>query len=115
MDDDMEKSETERINILHNFMNGKLASGKNPEIADEKAIIGEAERLEIVNKGPMLLCEIVLCELLPDDKVIAQIKKYKRLFLRFTHENQKAQKYLMGGIEKTIEAKKDDLLPKVTF
>lgn len=113
MDDDMEKSETERINILHNFMNGKLATGKNPDIADEKAIIGEAERLEIVNKGPMLLCEIVLCELLPDDKVIAQIKKYKRLFLRFTHENQKAQKYLMGGIEKTIEAKKDDLLPKV--
>ena len=61
----------------------------------------------------MLLCEIALVELLPDDKVIAQIKKYKRLFLRFTHENQKAQKYLMGGIEKTIETKKDDLLPKV--
>jgi translation initiation factor 5 len=51
--------------------------------------------------------------LLLDDKVVAQIKKFKRLFLRFTHENQKAQKYLMGGIEKTIESRKEELLPKV--
>jgi len=33
--------------------------------------------------------------------------------MRFTNENQRAQKYLMGGIEKTIEARKDELLPKV--
>ena len=32
--------------------------------------------------------------------------------LRFCHENQKAQKYLMGGIEKTIETFKDTLLAK---
>ena len=32
--------------------------------------------------------------------------------LRFCHENTKAQKYLMGGIEKTIETFKDSLLPK---
>merc|ERR1711879_11860 len=38
---------------------------------------------------------------------------YKRLLLRFTNENTKAQKYLMGGIEKTIETHKDVLLPKV--
>lgn len=63
----------------------------------------------------MLLCEIFLCELLHDDKVVPQIKKFKRLFLRFTHENQKAQKYLMGGIEKTIETKKEELLPKVSI
>merc|ERR1711974_273159 len=36
-----------------------------------------------------------------------------RLLLRFTTENTKAQKYLMGGIEKTIETHKDVLLPKV--
>jgi translation initiation factor 5 len=60
-----------------------------------------------------LQAPIVLCELLLDDKVVAQIKKFKRLFLRFTHENQKAQKYLMGGIEKTIESRKEELLPKV--
>merc|ERR1712008_518978 len=39
-------------------------------------------------------------------------KTYRRLMLRFCHENQKAQKYLMGGIEKTIETFKDTLLAK---
>merc|ERR1712209_75762 len=55
-----------------------------------------------------------LCELLfSNAKILAQIKAHKRLFLRFTNKNQKAQKYLMGGIEKTIETHKDVLLPKV--
>ena len=35
------------------------------------------------------------------------------MFLRFTHENQKAQKYLLGGIEKTIETKEAALLVRV--
>jgi len=65
--------------------------------------------LEVTNKAP-----IVLCVLLFDDKksIVAQIKTYRRLMLRFCHENQKAQKYLMGGIEKTIETFKDTLLAK---
>ena len=66
-------------------------------------------RLEVTNKAP-----IVLCVWLFDDKksIVAQIKTYRRLMLRFCHENQKAQKYLMGGIEKTIETFKDTLLAK---
>lgn len=35
------------------------------------------------------------------------------LFLRFTHEDLKAQKYLIGGIEQIIALHKDSLLPKV--
>merc|ERR1719411_2569405 len=35
--------------------------------------------------------------------------------LRFCHENQKAQKYLLGGIEKTIETYKEALLPKTAL
>merc|ERR1712018_524888 len=54
-----------------------------------------------------------MCELIFDGKILTQIKTYKRLMLRFTNENTKAQKYLMGGIEKTIETHKDVLLPKV--
>ena len=68
----------------------------------------EAERLEVTNKAPMLMCELIF-----DGKILTQIKTYKRLLLRFTNENTKAQKYLMGGIEKTIETHKDVLLPKV--
>jgi translation initiation factor 5 len=70
MDDDMEKSEGDRINILHDFIKAKLTDNAgNLAVADEKAIFGEAERLEIASKAP-----IVLCELLLDDKVIAQVQ-----------------------------------------
>lgn len=45
--------------------------------------------------------------------ICPQVKKYRILFLRFTHEDPKAQKYLLGGIEQVIALHKDALLPKV--
>merc|ERR1711936_926391 len=107
VDDDIEKSEPEKLNILFTFAKKALDKGKL-EIQDEKEIMVEAERLEVTNKAPMLMCELIF-----DGKILTQIKTYKRLMLRFTNENTKAQKYLMGGIEKTIETHKDVLLPKV--
>ena len=41
--------------------------------------------------------------------------RYAKLLLRFTHENPKGQKYLIGGIEKTVESYEATLLPKVGF
>ena len=107
VDDDIEKSEPEKLDILFTFAKKTLDKGKL-EIQDEKEIMVEAERLEVTNKAPMLMCELIF-----DGKILTQIKTYKRLLLRFTNENTKAQKYLMGGIEKTIETHKDVLLPKV--
>ena len=107
MDNDSEKSEPEKLKILSNFARKALDRDKL-EIQDEKEIMVEAERLEVTNKAPMLMCELIF-----DGKILTQIKTYKRLMLRFTNENTKAQKYLMGGIEKTIETHKDVLLPKV--
>ena len=48
----------------------------------QKEILGEAERLEVKNKAP-----IVLCELLFDEKMFKekQISKHKNLFLRCKH------------------------------
>jgi hypothetical protein len=43
----------------------------------------------------------------------SQVKKYRILFLHFTHDDPKAQKYLLGGIEQVIALHKDTLLPKV--
>lgn len=42
-----------------------------------------------------------------------QLKKYRLLLLRFTHEDTKAQKYLIGGIEQVIALHRDILLPKL--
>ena len=106
MDGDLEKSEVDRINIFHAFVKARM--DKITEATVEKEIFKEASRLEIQNKAT-----IVLCELLLGETIIAQTKKHKRIFLRFTSENQKAQKYLIGGIEKTIELKKNVLLSKV--
>ena len=109
MDGDLEKSEHERINILHDFVKAKLKVKPTLEAADEKEIYAEAERLEIVNKAPIVLCELMFS----GGKILGEIKANKKLLLRFTHDNHKAQKYLLGGIEKTIETHKDALLPKV--
>lgn len=109
IDNDMEKSEVDRINIFHKYVVIKKNAGPiNPAAAKE--ILAEATRLEIQNKAP-----IVLCELLFDDKIMKekQIKKYRNLLLRFTNDNQKAQKYLIGGLEKTIETYQAILLPRV--
>lgn len=110
MDDDIEKSESEKLDIFYKFVQKKLkeTEGSALEVKDEKEILSEAERLEIVNKAPIILCELIF----ENAKILAQIKTHKRLFLRFALKNQKAQKYLMGGIEKTIETHKDVLLPK---
>lgn len=109
MNDDLEKTETERINLFHHYVKQLQDDGEAVEKKD-KEIFLEAERLEVSNKAP-----IVLCELLFDDAMVAQVKKYKKVLLRFCHGNQKAQKYLMGGFEKTVEVRKEKLLAKVAL
>merc|ERR1711971_783354 len=107
IDSDMEKTEEERVNIFFKFVQVKRGM-INSVVAKE--ILAEAERLEIKNKAP-----VVLCELLFNDKMFKekQIAKYAKLLLRFTHENPKGQKYRIGGIEKTVESYEATLLPKV--
>jgi len=107
VDDDIEKTENDRLNIFFEYVREKLDKGAL-DVNDEKEILKEAERLEVTNKAPIVLCEVIFGQ-----KILAQIKSHKRLLLRFCHNNTKAQKYLMGGIEKTIESHKETLLPKV--
>jgi len=68
MDEDVERSEGDRINIFHDFVKEKVSAGPIT-ITEEKSIFSEAERLEITNKAP-----IVLCELLFDEKIVAQVR-----------------------------------------
>merc|ERR1719192_1054761 len=110
IDNDLEKTEMERINIFHKFVVIKKNGGPIHQGTAAKEVAAEADRLEVKNKAPM-----VLCELLFDDKMFKekQLEKYSKLLLRFTHENQKAQKYLIGGIEKTVESQEAALLNRV--
>merc|ERR1712012_15368 len=110
IDNDLEKSEEERMNIFYKFVVNKKTMVPINQGSGAKEVIAEADRLEVRNKAP-----IVLCELLFNDKMFKekQIEKYCNLILRFTHENQKAQKYLLGGLEKTIEVHQTVLMNKV--
>ncbi|RZF35576.1 hypothetical protein LSTR_LSTR005104 [Laodelphax striatellus] len=107
--DDLEKSDKERIDIFYRAVKSKCA---DPTLLAQqpvaKELLAEAERLEIKSKAPL-----VLAELLFDEKIHIQIKKHRLLLLYFTHEDTKAQRYLIGGIEQVIGLHKDSLLPKV--
>uniref|UniRef100_A0A0K8SM34 Eukaryotic translation initiation factor 5 n=1 Tax=Lygus hesperus TaxID=30085 RepID=A0A0K8SM34_LYGHE len=106
--DDLEKTEKERMDIFYGFVKHRKDTGDLSNIATAKEILSEAERLEIKSKAPL-----VLAELLFDDKIHVQTKRFRGLLLRFTHEDAKAQKALIGGVEQIIALHKASLLPKV--
>lgn len=103
--DDLEKSEKERMDIFYKLVKCRRDAG---QLDNHKELVSEAERLEIKTKAPL-----VLAELLFDQGIAAQIKKYRLLLLRFTHGDAKAQKYLLRGVEQIVALHKDVLMPKV--
>lgn len=109
LNDDLEKSQEARLQIFYEFVEDKAKKTDLTLAESQKAIKAEADRLDISDKAV-----IVLCEVLFKDNLIEKIKLLKNLFLRFTHENHKAQRYLLRGIELTIASMKEQLLPKVT-
>ncbi|XP_051500595.1 eukaryotic translation initiation factor 5 [Myxocyprinus asiaticus] len=105
--EDLEKSLEERVNIFYNFVKQKKDCG-SIDSAD-KEILAEAERLDVKAMGPLILSELLF-----DENIREQIKKYKRHFLRFCHNNKKAQKYLLGGFECLVKLHQSQLLPRVS-
>jgi translation initiation factor 5 len=53
------------------------AANKVTGAENEKNIVGEAERLDIKEKAPLVLAELLL-----DTNILTQIKTYRTLFLR---------------------------------
>ncbi|XP_066146661.1 eukaryotic translation initiation factor 5 [Euwallacea fornicatus] len=106
--DDLEKTEKERMDIFYALVKRKLETGVLEKTDDQKELLAEAERLEIKTKAPL-----VLMELLFDQNALPQAKKYRLLLLRFTLNDKKAQRYLIGGLEQVVVLHKDVLLPRV--
>ncbi|KTG41902.1 hypothetical protein cypCar_00017905 [Cyprinus carpio] len=95
----------------HNDIDAPDAVGKKDSgaiDAADKEILAEAERLDVKAMGPLILSELLF-----DENIREQIKKYKRHFLRFCHNNKKAQKYLLGGFECLVKLYQTQLLPRV--
>lgn len=106
--DDLEKTPTERANLLHSFIKERVDDGTIKSSKAASDIANEAERLEMRSKAPLILVEL-LC----DEQMRQQVKTYRNVFLRLCVENKKAQKSLLGGFEKMVELHQSKLLPKV--
>ncbi|CAH1173563.1 unnamed protein product [Phaedon cochleariae] len=106
--EDLEKSEKERMDILYNMVKVKRDAGQLENPQTQKEILSEAERLEVKQKAPLILAELLF-----DHNILAQAKKYRMLFLRFALNEKKAQRYLMGGIEQVVALHRDKLMGKV--
>ncbi|KAK8783657.1 eukaryotic translation initiation factor 5 [Amblyomma americanum] len=104
LDDDLEKTEQERMDIFYNYVKAHKGAGN----LDGKEVVGEAERLEVRDKAPL-----VLCELLFNENILSQVGAQRALLLRFTHGNHRAQRYLLGGIEQVVREHSAALLPRV--
>lgn len=105
---DLEKSPTERVNMFFKFVeNIKKEGGAESLVGQAQKLKVEAERLDVMDKAAG-----VLAELLFDEKVLQQIKDYRTLFLVFTVDSRKAQKYLLGVFEMLV-GEYEQLLSKV--
>ncbi|KAK7103689.1 eukaryotic translation initiation factor 5-like [Littorina saxatilis] len=105
--DDLEKTDKDRMDILYTLIKSKR---DNKELSKGmKDVVADAERLEVKEKVPLILVELLLT-----DKVLTQIKDHRVLFLSFCKENPKAQKYLLGGLEMLIGKEYSaSLMPRV--
>ncbi|XP_002732974.1 eukaryotic translation initiation factor 5-like [Saccoglossus kowalevskii] len=105
--DDLEKTQQERVNMFYSYVKNKRDNGQM--VGSDKDFLAEAERLEVREKAPL-----VLVELLFNENMISQIKEYRLHFLRMVHENKKAQKNLLGAFEILVGTVHPDvLLPKI--
>jgi len=105
--DDLDKSEKERMDMFYKLVKCRRDASQLDN--NHKEIVAEAERLEIKTKAPLILAELLF-----DNNIAQQAKKYRVLLLRFTHDDIKAQKYLIRGIEQVIALHKDALMHKVS-
>lgn len=107
--EDTEKTEKERIDIFYDYVKKRRDAGELESVSAHKDLHSEATRLDVISKAPL-----VLAELLFSANITAEIKKHRNLLLRFTHNDEKAQKYMLGGVEQII-ALHSNLLEKVAI
>jgi len=92
---DLEKPIEERLDMLNQYFVKAKEAGS---LSDGKQLLNEAERLDLKNKAPVLLAQVLFTS-----EILNEIKGYRTLFLRLCLDDMKAQRNLLGGIEQFIE------------
>lgn len=106
--DDVEKTEKERMDIFYELVKKRRDGNELENLQVHKELVVEADRLDIAQKAPLVLAELLFTQNIPNE-----IKKHRNLLLRFTHNCVKAQRYLIGGLEQIIFLHSAKLLDKV--
>jgi len=86
-----------KANIFYNLVKEKKEANQLTDENVQKELVKEADRLGIKTKSTLILSELLFTE-----NMLEEMKTYQRLLLRFCVENQKSQKYLLGGFEKLV-------------
>lgn len=105
IDKDLEKSENERLDMLEKFF---IDARDGNKIGDGRALIDEAERLDVKHKGVIVLALTLLTENILKAK---EIHQYRLPLIRFTFKDKKGQRSLLGAVEKLIAKQEKELLP----
>lgn len=105
--DDLEKSEKERLDMFFEYVKRKRDTADLDSVAVHKDLYSEADRLDVLHKAPLILAELLF-----STNIIQETRKHRNLLLRFTVEQEKAQRYLMGGLEQIIALHPDKLMDK---
>lgn len=107
--DDFDKTEKERLDIFYELVKKKRDAGDELEnVQVHKELVTEASRLDIQAKAPLILAELLFSA-----NIVQEARKHRKLMLRFTHDDVKAQKYFIGGLEQIISLHADKLMDKV--
>lgn len=108
LNDDLEKSSKERLDLFYKFVAASKKAGGVPSIArDLVKIKAEAERLDMMEKAPGILAELIYSK-----NLLKEIKDYRPIMLHFTVDNPKGQKTLLGAFEIIVGKEHPELLPR---
>jgi len=107
--DEMEKPEEERLTIFYNYCKDLLKNGSLTPQA--KLVLERADALNIKEKAPLLLMDLVVfLKTFQKD-----LEDNTNLFKLFTSDNTRAQRNMLGGLEKLVsdlgEAEIKKLIP----
>lgn len=90
-------NEQDRIDTFDYYVRKCRDAGTITTIPIKNKILKEASNLDVISQAPSILCQILFT-----DNLIEEITIHAPLFLRFTYENEIAQKCLISGIERVI-------------
>jgi len=103
--DDFQLTDTEKLKLFSKFVEEKKKLSKFPS----KEVLKEVTRLEIKDKGVMVLVEHLISS---SKDIFKSIKMFQGLFQRFTMDSTKSQKYMIGSLE-VLFIERPELMTKI--